>query len=123
MAVRLYTDVTPAGMRGAKIFKWTGLLNTDTGTPLDASVYSDRSFQAIGTFGAGGTVTMEGSNLPAGGTMSSLHQVDGTTALTLATGAASLKTNAEATMWIHPNVTAGDGTTSLDVYAFINTVK
>lgn len=89
---------------------WTGLLNGDTGAPLILGIYGDVSVQISGTFGTGGSVTLQGSN-------------DGTNwiALTDPQGNAITKTAAsieqflERTRYIRPSVTAGDGTTSLTV--------
>ena len=76
--------------------------------------FPDRTVQVYGTFGAGGSITLEGS-------------CDKTTetptyfALTDPQGNAVTKTAAaaeafeEAPLLIRPNVTAGDGTTSLTV--------
>jgi len=41
---------------------WSGLLNGDTGTPLEEPDFGDRTVQIGGTFGAGGSVTLQGSN-------------------------------------------------------------
>jgi len=93
---------------------WTGLLNGDTGGPVQLPEFPDRTVQVYGTFGAGGSITLEGS-------------CDKTTetptyfALTDPQGNAVTKTAAaaeafeEAPLLIRPNVTAGDGTTSLTV--------
>jgi hypothetical protein len=85
---------------------WSGLLNTDTGGGADVGSLKSMSVQAVGTFGVGGTVTMQGSN--DGVTWGALP-----TALTMTDGA--LKTIAGGPRFIRPNITAGDGTTSLVV--------
>lgn len=89
---------------------WSGLLNADSGSAFSFADWADRAVQITGTFGAGGTVVIEGSN----------DNVNYTT-LTDASGAAmsytaaSLKQMTEAPLYIRPRVTAGDGTTTLVV--------
>lgn len=91
-------------------FKWTGLLNGDDGEAIDWAVFADRSVQVVGTFGAGGSVRIEGSN-------------DGTNfvALTDPQGnalditAAKIEQLQELALKVRPRVTAGDGSTNLTV--------
>ena len=107
MALRAYTT---EDVNDCRLAIWTGLLNGDSGVPLILGIYGDVSVQISGTFGTLGSVTLEGSN-------------DGTNyvALTDPQGNAITKTAAsieqflERTRYIRPNVTAGDGTTSLVV--------
>ena len=90
------------------IVQWTGLLNGDDGGPAELPGYADRTVQVTGTFGAGGTIVIEGS-------------VDGINYVTLtdpqgnalSKTAAFLEAISEAVRYIRPRVTAGDGTTSL----------
>lgn len=99
----------------SSLVTWTGLLNGDDGTPVQLGAYSDRSVQFGGTFGAGGTIVLEGSN-------------DGTTYFTLtdpqgsaiSKGSASLEGVVEPTRYVRPRVTAGDGTTNLACYLFLS---
>lgn len=85
-------------------------LEYDEGVPVELCRYSDRSVHAVGTWGAGGSLTMQGSN-------------DGTNyyALTDPQGNAITKTAdfleqiTELTQFIRPAITAGDVTTSLTV--------
>src|SRR5690606_19607919 len=87
------------------LFTWTGLANGDDGAPVEYGAFADRSVQITGTFGAGGTVLIEGSN-------------NGTnwTGLTDAMGDAIAATGAgiwsvtEVTRYLRPRVSAGDGT-------------
>lgn len=89
---------------------WTPLLNSDTGAPFTLPQFADKSVQIGGTFGAGGTVVIEGSN-------------DGVSYFTLYDSAgnllsftvAGLKDVAACVGYIRPRVSAGDGTTSLTV--------
>ena len=92
----------------APVVTWTGLLNGDDGSSWEGPDCADRSVAVTGTFGTGGSITIQGSN-------------DGTNwfALTDPQGNAITKTAAaleqitEITKFVRPIVTAGDGTTSL----------
>lgn len=90
--------------------QWTGLLNGDDGNPETPGRLSDRSVQISGTFGAGGSISIQGSNDGINWTI--LRDPAGA-ALTFTT--ADLKEVLENTQYIRPVVTAGDGTTSLTV--------
>jgi len=89
---------------------WTTLLNGDTGSPLSLVGSADRSVQINGTFGAGGTIIIEGSN--DGVNYVILTDPQGNT---LSKTAAAIEAVLELTKWIRPRVSAGDGTTSLTV--------
>jgi hypothetical protein len=112
VAVRTPTvSYAPNGQRDAVLVTWTGLLNGDTGTPVEVpAAFGDRTMQVSGTTGVGGSITLEGSN-------------DNTNfiALTDPQGNAVTKTAAamevieEAPRYVRPNVTAGDGSTSFTV--------
>lgn len=94
------------------VYQWTPLTNagSDVGAAMEFPGWADRSVQITGTFGAGGTCVIEGSN-------------DGTNYVTLnnlqsaalSLTAATVKGIAEITRYIRPRVTGGDGTTSLTV--------
>lgn len=102
-------DTALNGHVNAELCEWTGLLNGDDGVPLEGADWADRTIQFDGTFGAGGSISLLGSN-------------DGTNyfALTDPQGNAITKTAAglevieEGPRYIKPSVTAGDGTTSLN---------
>lgn len=92
--------------------KWTPLTFTglDSGAPFEFPDWADRAIQVYGTFGAGGTIVIEGSNDGiAWATMT--DQNGGNMSYTTAT----LKQMTEAPLYIRPRVTAGDATTSLTV--------
>lgn len=92
------------------IIGWSGLLNSDTGAAVELVDYADKTSTITGTFGVGGSITLQGSN-------------NGTDwfALTDAQTSAVTKTSAamelivENPRYIRPIVTAGDGTTNLVV--------
>ncbi len=89
---------------------WENLVNGDTGAPVLVARYPDKTVQVIGTFGSGGDVDIDGS--PDNTTWGQLTDPQGTVI--------SIQDNlplviAESPLWIRPEVTAGDGTTDLDV--------
>lgn len=93
------------------------LANGDVGAASKLGEYPDRTFQIDGTFGAGGSVTLRGSNKPAAdptvsGDWFTLHDFQGN-AMTFTSAAGGLI--AENPLWISPQCTAGDGTTALNV--------
>lgn len=90
------------------VFTWTGLLNGDDGSPVDWAVWPDRSVQFIGTFGAGGSISLQGSN--DGTNWVILNDLQGSV---ITKTSAGLEGIAEITRYVRPIVTAGDGTTNL----------
>ena len=102
----------------------TPLANGDSGAPIMMPGSADRSYQVTGTFGAGGSVQMEGSNdvvalgaVPTNWFLLSTPQ--GTTSARTTAGIIQIE---EATLWVRPRVTVGDGTTSLSVNLFLKKV-
>jgi len=88
---------------------WAGLLNTDVGDAQALSHYPMKAVQAIGTFGVGGSVAIEGSM--DGTNWGALRDSTGTAiALTAATIVRDVLENPR---FIRPRVTAGDGATTL----------
>lgn len=95
-------------------FFWETLTTTnDRGVPIHESWmdYADRSVQVTGTFGAGGNLRIQGSN-DDGTTYAALNDPQGN-ALNIA--AAKIEQVSEIPLLTRPLVTAGDGTTDLDV--------
>jgi hypothetical protein len=93
----------------AKTVVWVAA-NGDSGSPYEMRQQADRSVQIAGTFGAGGSVNVEGSN---DGTNYQILRDPQGVALTFT--AAGLKQVLEITNYIRPRVTAGDGTTALTI--------
>ena len=90
---------------------WTGLLNGDTGDWISLAEWSGKSFQISGTFGVGGSISIQGSNDPTAPTNAATLSNWQGTALTATT--ASFLTARDMPLWVRPNVTAGDGSTNL----------
>jgi hypothetical protein len=89
------------------IVQWTGLLNTDTGAPVQMPGSTLRSVQVTGTFGSG-SVAIHGSN--DGTNYAALPDPGGTT---IAISSAGIKAIGAVTRYIKPVVSGGGGTTSL----------
>ena len=96
------------------VVSWLTMANGDTGLPIELPAHSDRSVQLGGTFSTGGTVVLEGSN-------------DGTNYITLddfqgnalSFTSADLESVSQITRYVRPDITAGDGSTSIDVYLLL----
>ena len=96
-----------------KLVTWTALLNGDTGAPVELPDYADQTVTFQETFSVGGSVTLQGSN--DGVTYYSLHDPQGG-ALTATAG--GVEVVIETPRFIRPSVTAGDGSTSIEVNIF-----
>ena len=98
----------------ARRITWTGLTNatSDTGDPYAGSEDAIRLVQVTGTFGAAGTVLIEGSLLSSLATYGQLHDTAGSD---LSMGDSRVEQVQEGPITFRPRVSAGDGTTSLTV--------
>ena len=105
----LVTDIRTFGDHG-HIIGWGTLGNGDSGTPLQMIGSADRSVQVEGTFGAGGTVLIEGSN---DGIIYRLLRDPSGTALSITS--AGIAAILEISAFIRPRVSAGDVSTAIDV--------
>lgn len=114
MAERAVTMIAPGtsgtDLEHATLVTWTGLLNGDTGAPVSLTDFPDRTVQVSGTFGVGGTVVFEGSNN--GTAWSTLTDPQGNA---ISKTSAAVETVTEVPRYVRPQVTAGDGSTSLTV--------
>ena len=112
MAVVTFID--PEYVGNYVLISWLGLANGDTGKPFTGADWADRSVQIEGTFGTGGTIVIEGSNN--GSTYKTLRDHNGAQ---LTFMAADLESVSHTVSAIRPRVSAGDGTTSINVYMFV----
>lgn len=94
---------------------WTGLANGDSGAPVEIPGYHVRSAQVLNTLGAGGTVAIEGSNLPAPSADADYGTLPNAQGTALAVTALGISSIGAPSRWIRPRVTAGDGTTAVTV--------
>jgi hypothetical protein len=111
MAVNNATITDVQGDGSVLNIQWLLLLNGDSGSPAGLPSFADRTVHIDGTFGAGGTVVLEGSNNSGASWMT----LTDTLGAAISRTAESLKTITEAPALIRPRVTAGDGTTSINV--------
>lgn len=111
MATKAITNAPNTSINFQRV-TWLALANGDDGAPVIACDYQDRTVQVTGTFGTGGSVTIQGSN--DGGTTWSTLTDPGGNALTFT--AAGIELICELPYQIRPKVTAGDGTTAINVY-------
>lgn len=112
MATIAYTHTEDGSVNdgSVSVFRWTPLTTTNPdGEPIGAVQYADRSVQVVGTFGAGGSITFQGSN--DGTNWAALNTAQGS--LIALTASSQLKQIVEIPRYIRPYVTAGDGTTSV----------
>lgn len=120
MATVPITLVQPArtlDQRGVFTTQWNPLTTTDAdGAPSSNARFSDRSVQVSGTFGAGGSVSIQGTNqVDAAGLPINWLTLTDQAGVALAITAASIRTILQVSRFIRPFVTGGDGTTNLTV--------
>ncbi len=105
---------TDTGFTGeASVIAWPTLANGDFGAAVQYAGMGDRSIQFHGTFGTGGTVVLQGSN--DGSNWYTLTDPQGNA---ISKTAAGLEAVSEATAYVRPYVSAGDGTTSITATLF-----
>jgi len=123
MAVRSFEVIrTPWDASGMILVKWEGLTKAtdDTGEPFICPHFADKSVQLIGTLGAAGACTIEGSNMKDSPTYATLSDPQGN-ALVLTT--LKIEQVLENVYLVRPSITAGDATTDLDVYLLVHTSR
>jgi hypothetical protein len=130
MATRDFTVFLPIDHNGNTIMGaigiiWTGLLNGDDGKPYVCPHRSDKCVQFKGTFGAGGTIILEGTNDQVFDTLGALQsvtyaQLTDPQGNNISKTAAAIEQVLENPNAIRPRVTAGDGTTALTCTAIIS---
>lgn len=95
------------------------MANGDDGEPFQLPDFPDRSVQVTGTLGAGGTLTVEGAN----DDTPTYHALTDPQGNSLAINALKVEKIQELTRLTRPRVTAGDGTTSLNVSVYCRRPK
>lgn len=115
MSVQNHTSNFASAPTDGDTVTWSAVLNGNQGDAAGGDFVS-AFFQVTGTFGVGGSVQIEGSN--DGATWVKLSP----TALVAAGFFAALGVN-ERPRFMRPNVTAGDGTTSLTVVGFLKKLR
>jgi hypothetical protein len=104
-----FTPYPESGNPKTYVVQWGPMGNGDVGRPIqDLFAYADRSVQVEGTFGSGGSMSIEGSN---DGT--NFHTLSNPSGSALTATSAMLAAIVEMPLQIRPRVTAGDGTTAL----------
>ncbi len=102
--------------RGATLVSWEGLKQGDTGAPFSLPHQNDRSVHVKGTFGVGGTCIIEGSNELVPATYATLNDPQGNI---LSITAEKIEVVLENVLGVRPRISAGDGTTVVDVYLLL----
>ena len=96
------------------VVTWASMANGDTGEFVTLPAHADRSVQLGGTFSTGGTVVIEGSN-----DQTNYLVLDDFQGNALSFTTADLESISQVTERIRPDVTAGDGSTSINVYLLL----
>lgn len=126
------TTGAPEAKMNGLVFKynWLAIINGNNGNPIgsgaateggahvDLAVYADKCIQFTGTWGAGGSVNLEGSN-DGGTTWAILKDANGNAITMTSAGMAQITENPEQ---IRPRVTAGDGTTAINAYLYMRKI-
>lgn len=105
---------TSSGDFSVKKFLFEGLTNGDTTAPIPFSEWADRSIQATGTFDTT-TVIAEGSN-DGGTTYAALTDYQGNAVSFTAAGLEGIQ---EITEYMRARVTAGGGSTDVDIHILL----
>jgi hypothetical protein len=103
----------------ARTVVWPAMANGDDGAPHMVFA-ADKSVQVAGTFGASGTLVLEGSN--DGASPSNWFTLTDPQGNALSFTAAKIEQISEYTRWVRPRVTNGDGTTALTVRLYAGMV-
>jgi hypothetical protein len=88
-----------------------GAIANDGGSPVSLPDFADLTVTVEGTFSTGGSVTLKGSN--DGGT--TYHALTDPQGNAITKTAAAIEVVTETPLLIRPHVTAGDGSTAIDV--------
>lgn len=110
--VKEVTGSSGAGDQSCWVATWSGIVQGDTMSPVTMPKHSDKSIHAFGVFGAGGSISLNGSNdLNQGG----YAPLNTPASVAIAITADGAKAVLENTVFVKPVLTSGDGTTALTV--------
>lgn len=106
------TALASASLIAAQVYlyTWTAIPNGNTGAPIDTANFTDMTVTIEGTFSVGGSCTLQGSN--DGTNYYSLTDPQGNAITKTAAGIESVT---ELPRYVRPTVTAGDGSTAIQV--------
>jgi hypothetical protein len=117
-----WVGIPDAGARDGVVVTWGPMANGDIGVAVDdqsnVSGHADRTVQAEGVFGAGGNVAITGS---IDGVNYEVLNDPSSTPLNITSP--KIRSILEAPRSIRPQVTAGDGTTSVTVSIFMRKLR
>lgn len=117
MATVNHVNLRPEGYGGSDVMliRWTPLTTANSdGDWIAIPQHRDITVQVFGTFGAGGTITMQGTNEVVASPTAPFTMLDSATAVLTFTAAAG-KQAVTSPHRIRPLLSGGDGTTSLTV--------
>ena len=97
------------------VVKWIGLANGESGEPFISPGTADKTVQVKGTFGSGGNVIIEGSLDGV-----DYFQLKDELGNNLSFSSTDGETVMQNVVYLRPRVTAGDGTTAIDVWLLGN---
>ncbi len=117
MATVTHTAQNPIG--GVVVVTWSGMQNGDVGDGVVSAMFADKSVQASGTFGVGGTAVLEGSTAVSGPSWALLNDPLGNP-INL-TAVTQVKEVLENPYQIRPRISGGDGSTSMTVQLCMST--
>ena len=116
MALIPHTEITHPFRGSVRIFKWASVTDADTCEPAIAPGHGDKTIQADGDFGSGGTVQAQGNLDPAGAAADVvLNDPQGVAIAIQADGAESIEA---ATYSVTPVISAGTSV-DLDIFLFV----
>src|ERR1700688_2969484 len=111
-------DLPDEGTKFARVITWVLTQADPVGQAIPIIEYQDRTVQVEGTFGAGGTGFFKGSNDAV-----NFHTLRDPLGVFLIYSAPDVRQVLEATAWVRPELTSGDGTTSLTVTLFMRKTR
>ena len=97
---------------GVVVFTWETLTDGDTGSPVLAARFADKTVHSDGNYSGTAVITMQGSNNNVAWFTLTDHADTDVTMGADTVGAVI----AQNPLWIRPSVGAGDGSTDIDVY-------